>query len=145
MTLNLKYKLIVCLPILMIAFSLLAGPVLALTVSETGLETTAREAELPETDLTVTIGRLIGIAFSLVGVIFFLLLLYGGFLWMTARGNEENVKKARDLLTAAIIGLIIVVAGYTISSFVIGALLDNQIGAPEAPVEEGAEEKTRSE
>jgi hypothetical protein len=127
-----KQKIILILPILTLIFSLVCVPVFALTVSETGLETTAGEAELPEADITVVVGQVIAAAFSLVGVIFFLLLIYGGFLWMTSRGNEDAVKKAKDLLTNSIIGLLIVVAGYAISRFIIGLLLGGDTG--EAPL-----------
>lgn len=68
------------------------------------------------------IGLVIQIALSFLGVIFLILMIYGGFLWMTARGNEEEVKKAKNLIQAAIIGLIIVVSAYAISYFVIEAL-----------------------
>jgi len=132
MILKAKQKIILILPILTLAF-VVCLPVLALTVSETGLETTAGEADLPEADFTVVIGRVIAAAFSLVGVIFFLLLLYGGFLWMTSRGNEEIVKKAKDLITSAVIGLLIVIAGYAISTFVIGLLLGSTTEAPPTP------------
>jgi len=59
---------------------------------------------------------------SLLGVIFLGLLIYGGYLWMTDRGNEEQVKRARGLISAAIIGLIIVLSAYAISIFVLDNL-----------------------
>lgn len=65
------------------------------------------------------VGQVIQAALSFVGVIFLLLMIYGGYLWMTARGNEEEVTKAKNLIKAAIIGLIIVLAAYAISIFVI--------------------------
>ncbi len=68
------------------------------------------------------IGTIIQATLSFLGVIFFLLMIYGGFLWMTAKGNEQQVDKAKNLITAAIIGLIIVVAAYAISYFVISSL-----------------------
>lgn len=132
MMLKAKQKIILILPILTLVF-VVCLPVLALTVSETGLEATAGEAELPEADFTVVIGRIIGAAFSLLGIIFLLLLLYGGFLWMTSRGNDEIVKKAKDLITSAVIGLIIVIAGYAISTFVISLLIGGTTEAPPAP------------
>jgi cbb3-type cytochrome oxidase subunit 3 len=61
------------------------------------------------------IGSIVQVALSFLGVIFLVLMVYGGFLWMTARGNEEQVAKAKNLITAAIIGLIIVLAAYAIS------------------------------
>ena len=64
---------------------------------------------------------------SLLGVIFLVLIIYGGFLWMTARGNEEQVGKAKKILSAAIIGLIIVVAAYAISWFVLSQLTERTL------------------
>lgn len=68
------------------------------------------------------IGVVIQTALSFLGVVFLLLIIYGGYLWMTARGNETQVEKAKNLLTAAVVGLIIVLAAYTISYFVIQML-----------------------
>lgn len=59
---------------------------------------------------------------SLMGVIFLVLLIYGGFLWMTAKGNEQQVEKAKEVMYSAIIGLIIVLAAYAISYFVVDNL-----------------------
>jgi len=61
-------------------------------------------------------------ALSLLGVIFLVLMIYAGYNWMTARGEEEKVTKAKDTIMRAIIGLIIVVAAYAISTFVISKL-----------------------
>lgn len=132
MILKAKQKIILILPILTLAF-VICLPVLALTVSETGLEATAGEANLPEADFTQVVGRIIGAAFSLIGVIFLLLLIYGGLLWMTSRGNEEIVKRAKELIISAVIGLLIVIAGYAISTFVISVLIGGTTEAPPAP------------
>ena len=43
--------------------------------------------------------------------------MYAGFLWMTASGNSEQVEKATGILKMAIIGLIIVMAAYSITYF----------------------------
>ena len=73
------------------------------------------------------IGVVIKALLSFLGVIFMMLMVYGGFLWMTARGNEDQVKKARDLITAAIIGLIIIILSYLISIFIIDALTEETL------------------
>jgi uncharacterized membrane protein YwzB len=41
---------------------------------------------------------------------------------MTSAGNQEQIKKAKDLMTSAIIGLIIIVLAYSVSYFVVGKL-----------------------
>ena len=65
---------------------------------------------------------------GLLGVIFLVIIIYAGFLWMTAGGNDEQVGKAKKLLINSIIGIIIIVAAYAISYFVLHAILPNQIG-----------------
>jgi len=65
------------------------------------------------------IGVIIQTALSLLGVIFLGIMIFGGYLWMTGRGNEERVTRAKNLIWAAIVGLIIVVSAYAISYFII--------------------------
>lgn len=69
--------------------------------------------------LLTTIGDLIGILLSLLGVIFLCLIIYAGFLWMTARGDSKQVQKAKDILGESIVGLVILFASYSISEWVI--------------------------
>jgi len=101
--------------------------VLAQTI-DTGLETTAKEAfgsSIPFKKIITPagiIGKIVGAALAFVGVLFFLLMIYGGILWMTARGNEQQVGKAKELIISAVIGLIIVLSAYAITVYVGGAL-----------------------
>ncbi|MEK7067957.1 MAG: hypothetical protein AAB956_03090 [Patescibacteria group bacterium] len=60
---------------------------------------------------------------GLLGIIFLVLVLYAGFLWMTAAGNEDQVGKAKNILTTSIIGIIIIVAAYAIVKFALDAIL----------------------
>lgn len=64
------------------------------------------------------IGDIIQVILSFIGVIFLVLMIYGGYIWMLAAGNEQQVEKAKKLITAAVIGLIIVLASFAISYFV---------------------------
>ncbi|MEK7558059.1 MAG: hypothetical protein AAB530_02525 [Patescibacteria group bacterium] len=59
---------------------------------------------------------------GLLGIIFLILILYAGFNWMTAAGDEEKVTKAKETLSRAIIGLIIIVSAYLITIFVFSKL-----------------------
>ena len=72
--------------------------------------------------LTQMIGNLINVFLGFLGIIFLGLMLYAGFLWMTAQGDDTKVKKAKDMIFQAVIGLIIIVAAYAIADFVIGSL-----------------------
>jgi hypothetical protein len=58
-------------------------------------------------------------ALSLLALIFLILALVAGFRWMTAAGNEEQITKAQDTIKAAIIGLIIVLAAWAITYFIL--------------------------
>jgi len=91
-----------------------------------GLEETAGAAELKTIDtVPKLIGNVIGTALSLIAVLFFGLMIFGGFLWMTAHGKEEQETKARDLIIAAVIGVIIVLASYAITKFVFKSVEDD--------------------
>jgi len=59
---------------------------------------------------------------SLVGMIFLILLIYGGIFWMTARGNETQAQKAKNIITNSVVGLAVVLLAYAISIFIIGSL-----------------------
>lgn len=75
-----------------------------------------------QTGIDSLVGSIIQIALSFLGVVFIVLIVYGGYLYMTAHGNDQQVEKAKSLIRAAIIGLIIIVASYAISYFVISRL-----------------------
>lgn len=64
-------------------------------------------------------GRYIGIALSFLGAIFLILTIYAGWLWMTAGGNEDQIKKAQKILIRAVIGLVIVLMVYAIAWLII--------------------------
>lgn len=81
-------------------------------------------------DIRLTIANIIRTAMSLLGIIAVLIILYGGFKWMTAAGNEDNVTKAKQIITAGIIGLIIILTAYAIASFVISSLITATSTAP---------------
>lgn len=76
-----------------------------------------------ESDLPTLVGSVINVLLGVLGIVFVVLVVYAGFLYLTSQGEEGNVKKAKKLLTQAVIGLIIIVAAYAISSYVIGALV----------------------
>ncbi len=59
---------------------------------------------------------------GLLGIIFLIMIIIGGFNWMTAVGNDEKVTKAKSTLLRGVIGLFIVVAAYVITAFVFKAL-----------------------
>jgi hypothetical protein len=87
-----------------------------------GLDEAANQAGLDSTKEAPTlIGNVIGSILALIGVIFFVLMVYGGFLWMTAHGDSGQVDKGRETIIAAVIGIIIVVASYALTAFIMTA------------------------
>lgn len=68
-------------------------------------------------------GRFIKIFISFFGIIFTMLIIYGGYKWMMAKGNEDEVVKAKELFMNATIGLGIVISAYAITYFIVAALV----------------------
>jgi len=73
---------------------------------------------------TIIITYVIKLVLSFLGIIFFLLILYAGFMWMTSAGNDEKISKAKKIMMAAFIGLVIVLSAYAITIFVLERILD---------------------
>lgn len=64
-------------------------------------------------------GTIINALLSMLGIVFIGLAVYGGGLWMTAQGDQGKLEKAQKTLTAAVIGIIIVLGSYAISYYVL--------------------------
>lgn len=71
-----------------------------------------------QTTIIERVGGIVALVLSFVGVIFLLLAVYAGILWMTSLGNASQVEKAKTLLLNATIGLVIISAAYSITIFV---------------------------
>ncbi|MCU0679704.1 MAG: pilin [Planctomycetes bacterium] len=76
-----------------------------------------------ETDLMYTIGHVIRTVMSWLSVGCLLLLIYGGVLWMTASGNDDQIKKAKAILKNTIIGVVIIVSAYAVTTFIMDQLV----------------------
>ena len=103
--------------VLLPAVALAQGPQLGL--NEFGAQTQLGTRSLPD-----TIARIINVAMGLLGMVVVLLILAGGFLWMTAGGSEEKIAKAKGLIFGGVIGLAIILSAYAIAQFVVGNLLN---------------------
>lgn len=75
-------------------------------------------------DLRETAASLINVALSLLGIIAVVIVLAGGFFWMTAGGNEERLEKAKQLIFGGVIGLAIILSAYAIVLFVVDKLTE---------------------
>jgi len=97
-----------------------------------GLEQTAKAAGLPtgQPSPVAVASTIINALLSLVAVITVAIILYGGFTWLTAAGNEEKITKAKSLLGNAVVGLIIIFAAYAITRFIVTNLKSAAGGGP---------------
>ena len=73
-------------------------------------------------DPSAIVADVIQVALGFLGVIFVVLMVYGGYTYMVARGNEQEVEKAMNTIQRAVIGLIIVVSAYAISILVLKSM-----------------------
>jgi len=108
--------------VLMPALVLAAGPNL-------GLNEFGSQTQLGTKQLTATIASIINVAMGLLGMVVVVLILAGGFMWMTAGGSDEKITKAKGLIFGGVIGLAIILSAYAIAQFVVGSL----IGATSTP------------
>jgi TRAP-type C4-dicarboxylate transport system permease small subunit len=87
---------------------------------QTGLDAAAQAGGLPQgADLTSIVGYIINTLLGVLGIVFFVLILIGGFQWMTSGGDESKIKAAKQRMGSAVIGLAIVLTSYAITLFVI--------------------------
>lgn len=84
----------------------------------------AGNAGLSSGNLITTIQSIIRIALGFLGVVAVVIILMGGFMWMTAGGNDEKLKKAKARIYQGIIGLVIILSAYAIASFVITSIVN---------------------
>lgn len=87
------------------------------------------ETDQSKADLNAIVTTAIKAFLGLLGVVVLGLIVYGGFRWMNAQGNEEEITKAKDIITQAIVGLVIVMAAYAITTFVSTRLEDATLNA----------------
>ncbi len=68
------------------------------------------------------VGSVVNMILSVLGIVFFFIIFYAGFNWMTARGNGEKIEKSKEMIESAAIGLIIVLAAYAITNFIFSSI-----------------------
>ena len=61
---------------------------------------------------------------GLTGVIFMIMIVTAGDLWMTAGGNEEKISKARTMIFNAAVGILIVFGAYIVTDFIVGIVIE---------------------
>ncbi|MCK4745132.1 hypothetical protein KAS41_03645 [Candidatus Parcubacteria bacterium] len=99
-----------------------AAPILAQTSAGDLLERLREKAGYEEAfeeeeSVFIAIGKMINVFLSFLGIVFVVLTIYGGFLWMTASGNDDQVGQARKIIIRSAIGLAIILSAYAITWF----------------------------
>lgn len=114
--------------IILILFLSLPMMVNAANWIEQGLNTSATEAKLVASDYTTQsaeslaaakIGSILQALFTLLGLIFLVLVIFGGVTYMTSGGDPGKAKKAKGYILNAVIGLILMGLAYAITEYVI--------------------------
>lgn len=91
----------------------------ALFTGQEGMSDIARVYGNDKSDLRTIAVKIIVVVLSLLGVIFLVLTIFAGFRYMTAAGNEDQVKKAVAQIRDAVIGLVIVMSAWGISYYIL--------------------------
>lgn len=116
-------KKVLILTTLVAIFALTAMPVLAETLDDPFGLNYGTATGLGTKDIREGIMSIVQYLLTFLGVIAILIMLYGGFTWMTAAGNEEKVGTAKKIISAGIIGLVIIFISYALAVFVIEQLI----------------------
>ena len=107
-----------------IALSAIAIPMVSMAAGvDLGLNY-ATAIGLGTQDVRTTVSNVIKAFMGLLGIVAVVIILLGGFKWMTAGGNEEKVSEAKKLIISGIIGLVIILSAYAIAQFVVGAIIN---------------------
>lgn len=69
------------------------------------------------------LGRIIGAVLGIIGSLALAIFVFGGFTWMTAAGNEDKIKKGRDMIVWAVFGLAVIFLSYVLVEFILGAFV----------------------
>ncbi len=113
------------LPVLFVPLSVLAvvtGGGLAGSSEKLGTVGTSAGQTGAAANLPQLIGNMISAILGVLGIIFVVLIIQSGIQYMTSSGAEDKVKEAKKRMVTAVVGIVIILAAYAISSFVITQL-----------------------
>lgn len=98
-----------------------------INTGDTGLHETGENVFGPLSGDSASLGtflgeRVINPFFGVLGVIFLVLMIYGGIRWMTAGGEAGSVEKAKGIITRAVLGLLVILLAYGFTQFIFSAI-----------------------
>lgn len=68
--------------------------------------------------------KIINYFLGFLGLLAVVMVIYGGFLYVSSAGNEENVNKAKKILLYAVIGIVVIIASFALVNAILGAGVD---------------------
>lgn len=81
-------------------------------------------------DIPTLIGYAIKAVMGIVGSLALVMIIYGGFVWMTAAGNAEKVSQGKNILIWAIIGLVVIFSAYILVANIINVATTGNLSTP---------------
>lgn len=84
----------------------------------------AESTGLQVRDPRLIAGEIIQVALGLLGIITVVLIIWAGFRWLTSAGNGDQIEDAKKTITAAVIGLVIILMAYALTDFIITQLYE---------------------
>ena len=117
-------KKVVLAMIVVFAFSFAVAPAVFAAADTFGLDAveTGIGDSLGSQPIQETIASIINVALSLLGIVAVVIILMGGFKWMTAGGSDEKVGEAKKIIFSGVIGLAIILSAWALATFVISQL-----------------------
>jgi hypothetical protein len=116
-----------------VSFVLLAGTQVLPVLATAGADTVLWDGQAANVQATSGLGNndprriaasIINIILGFLGILSLALILFAGFKWMTAAGNEDQVGAAKKTLISGVIGLIIILSSYALAAFILDAIFD---------------------
>lgn len=78
---------------------------------------------LGTTSLAAALGKVIRAFIGITGTIALVMFVYGGFLWLTSGGSQEQITKGKNVLVWSSLGLLLIFAAYALVNFVLTKLV----------------------
>lgn len=91
------------------------------TTTESATKTINLQNPLGTTSVPALIGNIIKTVLAIVGALALAMFIYGGFTWLTSGGSADKIKKGKDILMWAVIGLVVIFASYSLVDFLLTA------------------------
>lgn len=76
----------------------------------------------PDPNAGLPLAEMMQFIFGVIGVIAIIMVMVGGFKYITSQGNPQETAKAKNTILYAIIGLVLAASSFTIVSFVVGTV-----------------------